>query len=204
METYTVFTFKKNKKDPEEVLDPIKNWFIDTKIINPEPEENSKFEIYNAGSGFKEVTDDDLYGEIEFINKPCELQHVLGWDLGLDFILPKKIICPSCKENVIEGVDPVSFYGTSNKEQNKEALKFLESIKEGIKSFNSGVEPLVQCHLCQKDHSISDYDYNLDLIFTNCAIIFWNWSELKASFQETLKSKLGSQAIIFDTQSNYN
>ncbi|OIQ21546.1 hypothetical protein [Lacinutrix sp. MedPE-SW] len=196
METYTVFTFKKNKKASKEILNTIKDWLIDKKIINPIPEENSKFNIYYGDLGFKEATDYDWFGEIEFIDKQCELQHVLGWDLGIDFMLPEKIVCPSCKTNLIEGIDPATFYGESNKKQDDEALLFLEAIKNGIKSFNAGTEPLIACFLCNKKHLISNYDYNLDMVFTNCAIVFWNWPELKLSFQEALKQKLGSQTIM--------
>ena len=198
MEIYTAFSIQKDKSQSKVILDEIKKWFISKKIMTSNPEENSKFEIYHADSGFKEVTDSDWYGEIEFISEPCELKHVLGWDLGLDFILPQKITCPTCKTNLIEGVDSATFYGESNKKQDNDALLFLDSIKKGIKSYNFGIELLINCPSCNMEHSITSYDYNLDLVFTNCAIIFWNWPELKPSFLEMLMMKLGSQTIMIN------
>ena len=198
METYTAFAIQKDMKRSKELIDEVKNWFIAKKIMNPEPEENSKFEIYYGGSGFKETTDDDWYGEVEFVNEPCELKHVLGWDLGIDFILPQKIICPTCKKNLIEGIDLATFYGDSNKKQNDEALFFLDSIQKGVKSYNSGIELLINCPSCKIGHLITSYDYNLDLVFTNCAIIFWNWPELKPPFIEMLMMKLGNQTIMIN------
>ena len=193
METFTFFAKTKVIHSSVKLAEKIKKWFIDEKIIKPEPSEDNQ--LYYADTGYTKIVKDDWSGEVEFITQKQELRHVLGWDLGVDFLLPNKVICPECSTNLIKGIDPATFYGEGTKEQDPKEMRFLQELAEGISIWSSEKEVPLKCHTCAKENLIEDYDYDNSLIFTNFAIVFWNWPTLNEAFLKSLKERLGKDVF---------
>ena len=193
METYTVFTKKKVVDNASVISEDIKSWLIDRKIIQPAQKDGN---VHYADTNASSIVDEDWDGHIEFLTQREELIHVLGWDWGADFLLPEKAVCPQCNNNLIEGIDAATFYGEANKKQNPDELNFLQLLEDGIKAWNAGEEVSIRCHCCHREIMIENFNYNNGLIFTNLAIIFWNWPTLKEEFQIELRQRLGEDVLV--------
>lgn len=116
--------------------------------------ELNEFDKYECGDNYQSIVDEDWAGNVEFVEGRRELQHLLGWDYGVDFILPSKVICSRCKSNLIDGVDPATFYGESDKQQDKNGLMLLEAVEQGMMDWSSGNAVHIRRHNCQGESSI--------------------------------------------------
>lgn len=200
METSSTFLKKTTMGDPQILMEKVKRWLIDQKIIlsKAQPLAYEGPNTYYGDKGFKDIVTEDFYGKVELITQRKEIMHTLGWDWGVDFLLPDVVVCPQCKKDVIEGIDPATFYGENTMEQDPNEITFLQRIQEGIPLWESGTDIYLKCHHCSVLSPIENYGYNNSLIFTNFAIIFWNWPELKSEFKSTLKDILGKDVLLID------
>ncbi|MBQ4822367.1 hypothetical protein [Aquimarina sp. MMG016] len=194
MERYTVFTKTKVINNTLAVKENIIRWLSDNQIILLKPNEGES--LHYAGSRYTDIVEEDWSGEVEFITQKRELRHVLNWDLGVDFFLPDRVVCPKCQKDLIKDIDPATFYGEDNKQQDPNEIKFISELAKGISAWNSGKEVSLNCHNCKRKTLIENYDYDNSLIFTNFAIIFWNWPELNDKFKNEFKQKLGEDILI--------
>ncbi|WP_298473977.1 hypothetical protein [uncultured Maribacter sp.] len=201
METSNTFIKNATIDSPQILMENIKQWLINQQIISSKAQP-LVFEAPNTYYGDigckKIIVDQDFYGKVEFITQKIEIMHTVGWDWGVDFLLPDVVFCPQCKIDLIKGIDPATFYGESSLEQDPDGIKFLQELRDGIALWKSGKNINLQCHNCLTKSPIEKYDYNNSLIFTNFAIIFWNWPELKSEFKNALMVKLGKDALFLD------
>ncbi len=201
METSKTF-FKDSPIDsPQVFMENIKQWLIDQQIISSK-EQPLEFEApntYYGDNGYKKIiAAGDFYGKVEFITKRKEIMHTLGWDWGVDFLLPEIVCCPICKQDLIKGIDPATFYGENNLKQDPNGIRILQELRKGIPLWESNEEVHLTCHNCGTQSLLEAYEYQQSLIFTNFAIIFWNWPELKSEFKHTLLNKLGKDTLFID------
>lgn len=187
--------------NPQTLVEDIKLWLIDQKIITSTalPTDFNLPNTYGVDIGYQSiVAEQNLWEEVEFITDPIEIMHYVGWDWGVDFLLPEMLVCPKCSIDIIKGVDPATFYGEDDLEQDPNGLIFLQKLNEGITVWSLDESEFLTCPYCNSTNAIETYEYDNSLVFTNFAIIFWNWPELKTEFKNTLLSKLDDNALFLD------
>ncbi|WP_298540530.1 hypothetical protein [uncultured Aquimarina sp.] len=200
METSKTFFKNTTIDNPKVLMEDIKQWLIHQEIISSkeQPLELEAPNTYYGGINYKNIIEEEgFYGKVEFVAKRTEIMHRVGWDWGVDFLLPDVVLCPQCKKDLIKGIDPATFYGENNLEQDPNGIRILQELRAGISLWESNEEVNITCYNCGVQNLIEEYDYNNSLIFTNFAIIFWNWPKLKPEFKNTLINKLGVDTTLF-------
>ena len=198
METSNTFTKTQLIERPEVLMEDIKQWLVDQKIIQPEARPIA-YEVpntyYGDEEGYQQIVGEDYFGKVELVTQRTELMHRLGWDWGVDFLLPDQVVCPNCGKNTIAGIDPATFYGESDLPQDPNEMNILQALQSGMPSWEAESIVELKCHHCGTHSPIESFDYNNSLIFTNFAVIFWNCPELKSHFVEALKEKVGQDVL---------
>ena len=84
---------------------------------------------------------------------------------------PDEIICPACKENIVEDEWNVSDWAEYRSDN-------------------------MLCPKCKQESEISTYIFAPEWGFSDLGFTFWNWSEFTAEFIQEFKNKLGCEITI--------